>query len=144
MKIRLILASLLLAALVYSCVGGIGKSATEKIESEMMAEHDRIMPKMGELNQLYTEMRQYLFLDTTMTMETRENLSMVTVNLKEAEEEMLNWMNGISDLELKKASMKEPEIEAYVTKQKNEILRIGEFTDKSIKEAQEALAARKK
>jgi hypothetical protein len=69
---------------------------------------------------------------------------MVTVNLKEAEEEMLNWMNGISDLELKKASMKEPEIEAYVTKQKNEILRIGEFTDKSIKEAQEALAARKK
>ena len=102
------------------------------------------MPKMGELDGLYKDMRQYLYLDTTMTMETRERLSMVTVNLKEAEEEMMNWMNGISDLAQKKTAMKSEELIKYLTEQKDEIKRIGDFTDKSISEAKTALAQRKK
>jgi hypothetical protein len=89
-------------------------------------------------------MRQYLFQDTTMTMETRENLSMVTVNLKEAEESMMNWMNGISDLELNKVSMKPEELEKYLTTQKDEIIRIGQFTDETIDKAKKALANRPK
>ena len=144
MKIRLMIASMLLMALAFACGGTGAAGAGEKIEKEMMAEHDRIMPKMGELNELSKAMSQYLFLDTTMTMETREDLSMVTVNLKEAEEAMMNWMNGISDLELKKVSMKPEELEKYLTTQKDEILRVGEFTDDSIDKAKKALANRKK
>lgn len=143
MKIRLMIASMLLMALAFACGGTGAAGAGETIEKEMMAEHDRIMPKMGELNELYKEMRQYLFQDTTMTMETRENLSMVTVNLKEAEESMMNWMNGISDLELNKVSMKPEELEKYLTTQKDEILRIGKFTDETIEKAKKALANRK-
>ena len=143
MKIRLMIASMLLMALAFACGGTGSANAGEKIEKEMMAEHDRIMPKMGELNELYKEMRQYLFQDTTMTMETRENLSMVTVNLKEAEESMMNWMNGISDLELNKVSMKPEELEKYLTTQKEEIIRIGQFTDETIDKAKKALAKRK-
>ncbi|WP_148270252.1 hypothetical protein [Haliscomenobacter hydrossis] len=144
MKIRMMIASMLLMALIYACGTGSAGGQEQQIENEMMAAHDRIMPKMGELNDLYKEMRQYLFLDTTMTMETRERLSMVTVNLKESEEEMMNWMNGISDLAQKKTTMKSEELIKYLTEQKNEINRIGDFTDKSITEAKTALAQRKK
>lgn len=143
MKIRMMIAAMLLMALAFACGGTGATSSSEKVEKEMMAEHDRIMPKMGELNDLYKEMRQYLYLDTTMTMQTRENLSMVTVNLKEAEEEMMNWMNGISDLELNKVSMKPEELEKYLTTQNEEINRIGGLTDASIKAAKDALAKRK-
>lgn len=143
MKIRMMIAAMLLMALAFACGGTGAAGSSEKLEKEMMAEHDRIMPKMGELNELYKEMRQYLYLDTTMTMQTRENLSMVTVNLKEAEEEMMNWMNGISDLELNKVSMKPEELEKYLTTQNEEISRIGELTDASIKAAKDALAKRK-
>lgn len=139
----MMIAAMLLMALAFACGGTGAAGSSEKLEKEMMAEHDRIMPKMGELNELYKEMRQYLYLDTTMTMQTRENLSMVTVNLKEAEEEMMNWMNGISDLELNKVSMKPEELEKYLTTQNEEISRIGELTDASIKAAKEALAKRK-
>ncbi|MBK9488909.1 MAG: hypothetical protein IPO07_08995 [Haliscomenobacter sp.] len=144
MKIRMMIASMLLMALIYACGTGSAGVQEQQIENEMMAEHDRIMPKMGELNDLYKDMRQYLFLDTTMTMDTRERLSMVTVNLKESEEEMMNWMNGISDLAQKKTTMKSEELIKYLTEQKNEIKRIGDFTDKSITEAKTALAQRKK
>lgn len=144
MKIRMLIAAMLLMALAFACGGSGTSSASDKIEKEMMAEHDRIMPKMGELNSLNKEMMQYLYLDTVMTMETRERLSMVAVTLKQAEEGMMNWMNGISDLELKRTSMSPEELEKYLAEQKAEIARIGEMTDKSIKEAKEALANRKK
>lgn len=143
MKIRMMIAAMLLMALAFACGGTGAASSSEKIEKEMMAEHDRIMPKMGELNKLYGEMRQYLFLDSTMTMQTRERLSMVTANLKEAEEGMTNWMNGISELELNKVSMKPEELEKYLTVQKEEIIRVGQLTDQTIDEAKKALANRK-
>lgn len=143
MKIRMMIAAMLLMALAFACGGTGAVGSSEKIEKEMMAEHDRIMPKMGELNKLYGEMRQYLFLDTTMTMQTREKLSMVTANLKEAEEGMMNWMNGISELELNKVSMKPEELEKYLIAQKEEIIRVGQLTDQTIEEAKEALANRK-
>lgn len=143
MKIRMIIVAMLLMALAFSCGGNGATTSSEKIEKEMMAEHDRIMPKMQELNELYTEMRQYLFLDTTMTVETRDRLSMVTANLKEAEEGMMNWMNGISDLELNKVSMKPEDLEKYLSARKGEILQIGQLTDQTIEEAKKALANRK-
>lgn len=135
---------MLLIALAFACGGTGSGSPEQQLETAMMAEHDKVMPKMGEANNLYKEMRQYLFLDTTMTMETRERLSMVTANLGEASEGMMNWMNGISDLEMKKNTMKPEELTQYLTQQKESITKIGELMDKSIAEAKTALTERKK
>jgi hypothetical protein len=144
MKVRILFLLVALATIQFACQDNSATGKEKALQDEMMEIHDEIMPKMGEATQLHKSLMDTLYNNTTMTMETRENMSMTAATLEQTITGMTNWMNGISDLELRKKGMKHEEIMTLLTTEKSNIAEIGRIMDQMMEKAKGHLELLKK
>jgi hypothetical protein len=144
MKVKTIFLLFALACLQFACKDNSAVGQEKALEDEMMDIHDEVMPKMGEATQLHKAMMDTLYNNTTMTIETREKMSQTAATLDQCINGMTNWMNGISDLELRKKGMKHEAIMQMLTQEKDNIAKIGEIMTTQMQDAKAHLDAMKK
>lgn len=136
-----------LILLLLSCVAGGEKREIEKVETEVIALHDEVMPLMGTLFKIRKQLQKRTEADPS-------NVQLVeaTLNIKLAEEEMMDWMRsydpsfeGIDDTEtLDYLAKQKIAIEAVGIRMK-EAMAIGEALIKAKTEPSgEPLGMRKK
>ncbi|NUO03043.1 MAG: hypothetical protein HUU01_20735 [Saprospiraceae bacterium] len=102
------------------------QSAQEKLWDEVMAVHDEVMPKMGDLNRLSRDIRAQL--DTVPPIDTLQKLQQLDllIRIEKAEEGMMLWMNELVVLDDLRATKSHKEIMRYL---ENEKQRIGAVRD---------------
>jgi len=110
----------LLIALAFSACN-TEQSAQEKLWDEMMAVHDEVMPKMGDLNRLSRNIRAQL--DTVPPIDTLQKLQQLDllIRLGKAEEGMMVWMNELKILDDLRATQSHKEIIRYLETEKQRI-----------------------
>lgn len=102
--------------LINAC-GPSGPSDNEKLRAEVIAVHDEVMPKMGQLKSLERKA-----LEKAKELESQEEANSAAVeeykalayDLNHAHESMFAWMR---QYEQKDGEMKEAEVKAYLDKQ---------------------------
>ncbi len=92
MKINTILVGLM-ACILIGCTETRPKEADEfdKKMDETIAIHDEVMPKMGEINELLSD------LETQMDSTNRERIELVMTKLQNGHESMMTWMKTFGD-----------------------------------------------
>lgn len=114
-------------------------STEQEAYEEMMAVHDEVMPRMGEINRLSRQLRSaYETVDTT----DRELLGQIdnaVRALEEADQGMMAWMNMNAGnlLEKLRADKTHEEIMAYLKKEKAAISEVAEKMRSSIAQGTE-------
>ena len=110
----------LLIALAFSACN-TEQSAQEKLWDEMMAVHDEVMPKMGDLNRLSRNIRAQL--DTVPPIDTLQKLQQLDllIRLGKAEEGMMAWMSELKILDDLRATQSHKEIIRYLEAEKQRI-----------------------
>ena len=90
MKIKVIL--LLVLVCISSCRQGKKGSEVPTQMEEVMMIHDEVMPKMGKLSKLVSELKEKI--DTTAT---GKEYAAAMKDLKDSNKSMMDWMMGFSD-----------------------------------------------
>jgi len=110
----------LLIALAFSACN-TEQSTQEKLWDEMMAVHDEVMPKMGDLNRLSREIRAQM--DTVPPIDTLQKLQQLDllIRLGKAEEGMMVWMSELKILDDLRATKSHKEIVRYFEAEKQRI-----------------------
>ena len=83
-----------------SSTGEPTSSDAKTIETEVMALHDKVMPKVNEITDLSAELRKYIAAlpeSADGRRETPDSLMQVMESLKLAEQGMWEWMKSYSD-----------------------------------------------
>ncbi len=147
MKIASLLCLLLF--LVTSCGNG-AEEAAEQAEAQaldaaqtaayqsMMDGHDRVMPLMGRITQAQRTITEQL---TTggLPEERRELLLATNEQLEDANDGMMNWMNGIRPLDELRNEMDEDEVMEYLKAQTRDIADVETDIKASLANADEIL-----
>ncbi|MBB4080920.1 hypothetical protein GGR28_003559 [Lewinella aquimaris] len=125
--------SLLLLLLLNAC--GSGDSAAERASEDatlaaqeaayqsMMDGHDRVMPLMGKITQAQRTITEQLAAGG-VTEEYRDLLLAANEQLEDANDGMMNWMNGIRPLDELRAEMKADNMMEHVKEQTASIAQI--------------------
>lgn len=107
---------------------------------KVMAVHDEIMPKMGDIMKLKKQLKEKvaeLNASTEVDSVKISSLEMAIADLDNSHEEMMGWMRQFNrDYE----GMVNEEILKYLNDQKARIEKVGEVTAAAIQNAQEQLA----
>lgn len=74
------------------------EQAQEQSYSAMMAAHDRIMPRMGEINQLTRALETELS-STDLPDSSRQQIQAAIAQLEAADDAMMEWMGGLEPKE---------------------------------------------
>ncbi|MDX1940078.1 MAG: hypothetical protein SFU99_05965 [Saprospiraceae bacterium] len=140
MKTYQLLIFLILGSFALSCDQTAKQQAQEQqLWDQVMAVHDEVMPKMGEMNQLSRDLRTKLEeLDTTLT-EQREQMMMGIRALEQADEGMMSWMSAIEPLDELHENKTHEEIMAYLKEEQQKVSKVKEDMLKSIEEGKKLL-----
>lgn len=106
------------------------------LHTEIMAIHDEVMPKTGEISYLYLAFRKKLDMDTTLSLETKNELIRQANDLEAAEEEMMVWMNNYNSPFKMDPTKSKESIISYLKDQKVLITNIKVHTDESLRKAE--------
>jgi len=128
----------LLATLGFSACRG-EHSAQEKLWEEVIAIHDEVMPKMGDINRISRTIRAEL--DTVPPIDTLLKLQQLDllIRLGKAEEGMMVWMNELETLDELRDSKSNKEIMDYLEGEKQRISAVRDSMLVSIEAGQAAL-----
>jgi hypothetical protein len=129
--------------------GGSAEGATgdkpqtevEALESQVMAIHDEVMPKMSDINHLSGELRKYkagLKENEVGKLESPDGLDQVIESLKMAEQGMWDWMKSFGDT---KATLTDDQLKSFYEKELEKVTRVKSDMLTSIEKAQAWLAA---
>ncbi len=130
-----------LAALIFSCGEKADRAA--KIEEEVLAIHDEVMPKSEELMALDKKLASRLSVldsleqegvSSNTTAEQRIKAAELRARLYEADSLMMEWMHGYTQSDSVKAIGGQAAVD-YLEAEKAKILTVKEKTLKSIQEA---------
>lgn len=115
------------------------QSSEEQRWDEMMAIHDEVMPKMGDLNRLSRDIRAQL--DTVPPVDTLLKLQQLDllIRLGKAEEGMMLWMNELEVLDDLRAAKSHQEIMRYLETEKQRISTVRDSMNASIEAGKAAL-----
>ncbi|WP_234733344.1 hypothetical protein [Tellurirhabdus bombi] len=122
------------------------KEGVEKLEAEVMAVHDEVMPRMEELMQLKGQIsEQLIMIDSTaktnkLTVPLQDRINegiMINQSLVEADSLMSEWMYQYKADTLK--SLDESKATEYLNLEKQKISRVKEKTNQSIDRAKKYL-----
>lgn len=108
-----------LAAFVFAACSNESETTTEEnpsetLEKEVMAIHDEVMPKMGEVNKLKNDIKKKAdSLAEAGEEEASERLKVLADELEDAGNSMMAWMR-----QYKPADLSEEKIKAYLEDQK--------------------------
>ena len=108
---------------------------SDVLHKEIMTIHDEIMPKTGEISNLYLAFRKKLETDSSISMAQRQELSAQADDLEKAEEEMMVWMNDYIIPQTLRDTKNSEEIISYLQDQKIVISKIKEHTEASLEKA---------
>ncbi|MDT7828524.1 hypothetical protein RQM65_07605 [Pricia sp. S334] len=136
MKKHILLLTLAFAAIVTSCKEE--KEATQM--KEVIAVHDEVMPKMGQLGQLVGKLKERENDSTDLGKEYRE----ARIDLQEANQAMMDWMQNFGDRfspdEIMKGKELSPEKQEWLDEEEEKVKALREQINSSIENAQEVLA----
>lgn len=135
MNRRTILAIILLFAVFgYSCKQ---ENKVEKMKAEVMAVHDDVMPEMGNLMNLKSQLKEKISsLDSLEGLANLEELNLLIQNLEEADEAMMDWMRNYKD---PSGEMTEDQALEYLKEKIKSIKEVKQKINTSKAEAMEAL-----
>lgn len=110
----------------------------DDLKDEVMAVHDEIMPKMGELMSLKKQVDERIgkLESEDPDAEELEKLRSISGSLENSHDKMMQWMR---EYEPNFEGMVEKEIIEYLEMQKQKIKNVGEMTAESIESARQAL-----
>lgn len=131
----------LISLLIFTACGEQKKSAKDQLYDKVMAVHDEIMPKMGDMSkfkkQLNEKIERLVVEGDEANADKINELKDVVKGLENSHEEMMSWMREFDkDFE----GMVEKEILDYLNKQKEKIESVGKTTSNALKVAEQILS----
>lgn len=130
--------SLLIVAtfLVSSCEPSVDPNwAIQEAEfAKVMAGHDEVMPKTGQLSKLSRQMKKYMKENTDLAAETKGMVSNMISQLMTAEEMMFAWMANIKQLKELRIDKSHEEIMSYLKKENETMENVKKATDTGLVE----------
>ena len=93
----------------------------EALRDELMAIHDDVMPKMGELTTLAGQLKQVIATDSTLTETERTEIESAITRMALAEEGMMDWMATFRQPEALRGKMEDEAILQYLKAEKQNI-----------------------
>ncbi len=122
--------------LIYSC-GEKTKEATDMLYDQVMAVHDEIMPKMGDIMKYKKQLRQKAeLLSAEVDSAQIAAINEAIAGLDNAHDGMMGWMREF-DRDFSKGTQEE--IMKYLNAQKEKIEKVGQVTNAAIQSAIELL-----
>lgn len=116
------------------------KKEQQALFEEVMLVHDEVMPKMGNLRALSTDLSQKadsLALDSLVENSSKVNeMRILSKNLKDANEGMMEWMRQFEQVE---EGTPHGEVIQYLTEQRRQIQKVKDDMLNSKKEAEKFL-----
>lgn len=106
--------------------------------ASMMEAHDRVMPRMGEMHELEDQLLVFAE-DATLNDTLKSQVLAAIENLREADEEMMTWMQAIKPLEQLQAEMDQQAIMSYLAEEDKKIRIVENAMESSISLAQRQL-----
>jgi hypothetical protein len=138
MKKYFSLFSLLLvtAFLVSSCKPKVDPNwAIQEAEfAKVMAGHDEVMPKTGQLSKLSRQMKKYMTENKDLDDNTKGTVANMISQLMIAEEMMFAWMANIKQLKELRIDKSHEEIMSYLKKEKETMENVKKATDTGLVE----------
>lgn len=119
---------LLICSLLMSCKND-NKELHKKLNDEVMAVHDEIMPKMAEINRLKRQLNAYKATVSDDNVALKDSLINTILLLSESEDLMNDWMKNFK---FPDESMKHEDVVTYLTNQKDSIKQVGDIMYKSM------------
>lgn len=105
----------------------------------MMEAHDRVMPRMGEMHELEEQLTA--FTEDASLNDTLKNQVLIVIDkLRNADEDMMSWMQEIKPLEQLQAEMDQQSIMAYLAEEDKKIRIVENAMESSISAAKEQLS----
>ena len=131
----------LILLLVFASCGEQKKSDIDQLLDTVMAGHDEIMPKMGDIMKYKKQLKEKISLLTKESIEANADniakLNKAIEDLDNSHEEMMNWMHGF---DRNFEGMVNEEVIKYLNTQKEKIETVGEMTNSALKNAEELLS----
>lgn len=131
---------MLLSFLLFTACGETKKSAKDQLYDKVMAVHDEIMPKMGDISkykkQLKEKIDELTAAGSDANVEKIDELKKALEGLENSHEEMMGWMREFDN---NFEGMVEKEVLDYLKKQKEKIETVGKTTNDALGVAEEIL-----
>jgi len=84
----------------------------------MMVVHDDVMPKMGNINAVGKQLKEYVAANKeTLDSGSLERISVVQFALQKADDGMMSWMNGLKQLPALRKELNHEAIMLYLQEQ---------------------------
>ena len=136
MSIRII--GFLLVVMVFCNACNSQKKENERLQSQIIAVHDEVMPIMGDIKSLQNDFQaraETLYMEDKLGyQEEIASLKETAEDLDEAYNEMFVWMR---QFETEHKGMKEKEITAYLLDQKEKVEKVNEDIKNVLEKAEE-------
>ena len=116
-RIIFFLAGIFLLYLSSSCT----QKKQDALRDELMAIHDDVMPKMGELSTLAGQLKQIIATDSTLTETERTKIESAIMRMALADEGMMDWMATFRQPEMLRGKMENEAILQYLEAEKQKI-----------------------
>lgn len=109
--------------------------AIEQTEfSKVMAGHDEVMPKTGQLSKLSRQMKKYMKDNPDLDSETKGTISNMISQLMTAEEMMFAWMANIKQLKELRIDKNHEEIMTYLESENKTMENVKKATNEGLVE----------
>ncbi|MGB5356728.1 MAG: hypothetical protein WBN11_08535 [Eudoraea sp.] len=129
---------ILFLTFISACKDSPQKSDTPSQMKEVMAIHDEVMPKMGDISKLVATLKSKV--DTT---ESGKEYEKAMIDLQNAHKEMMDWMRGFGDRfnsdEILNDAALSPEKLKWLEEEEQKIKKVKEDINSSIKNAEKLL-----
>jgi len=100
--------------------------------AKVMAGHDEVMPKTGQLSKLSRQMKKYMVENPDLDAETKGTISNMISQLMTGEEMMFAWMANIKQLKELRLTKSHEEIMNYLKKENETMENVKKATDKGL------------
>ncbi len=126
--------------LLFSCTEKKHANSHEDLMQAVMAVHDEVMPKMGDImkykKQIGEKIQELQAIGDSTNQEAISKLQKVSDDLEKSHMQMMDWMHEFnSDFK----GMKEEDILKYLNEEKAKIEQVGQLAESTLKEALEIL-----
>ncbi len=129
---------ILFLTFISACKDSPQKSDTPSQMKEVMAIHDEVMPKMGDISKLVATLKSKV--DTT---ESGKEYEKAMIDLQNAHKEMMDWMRGFGDRfnsdEILNDAALSPEKLKWLEEEEQKIKKVKEDINSSIENAEKLL-----
>ena len=113
--------------------------AQEQAWDKVMALHDEVMPKMGDIHKLTKTLKEQWEKNEKLDAATKDDISIAIQELETADEGMWDWMHNLKQLEPLQRSESHKAILDYLSTQEQSMILVREEMDNSMEKANSIL-----